>query len=251
MSNVCICFSGELRNIDESIEYWLDIKRKYNADIYGSFWNLDDTYYKLLFKRLNPINVEYEKFEMFEKSTIDIYKEELFVPLDINEFERNLNSKAEYLAMWYKVWRCNLLSNIKSYDVVIRARTDIKIENFNINYNGYLTLPAIFIGIWHYKNCQGPTDIFAYGNQKLMNFYSSLYLYLTRYLKEGHYMHPIENILKVHLSHRNMTINYVDFKIYLYKYKAYFNQNILEYLVQSNTFEIEPDPNLTFFKKIN
>ena len=250
MKKICICFSGELRNIDESIEYWLEIKNKYNADIYGSFWYTDNEYHKELFKtKLNPIKIEYENFNLFKKTTIDIYNEEINVPSEINETERIHNSKSEYVSMWYKVWRCNLLSNITNYDIVIRSRTDIKIENLKINYNDYITIPSIFIGIWDYKNCEGPTDIFAYGNQKIMNYYSSIYLYITRYLKEGYYMHPVENILRVHLSNRNLTVNYIDLKIYLYKYKEYLYQHNPEYLLQSKEFDVEPEPKYTFYKK--
>ena len=60
-------------------------------------------------------------------------------------------------------------------------------------------------------------DTVAFGNSNNMDYYCSLYLYLTRYLKDGHYMHPAENILKVHLAQRKFQINQFQTGLYLFR----------------------------------
>lgn len=36
--NIAFVFSGEIRNLEETKSFWLNQINKYNADVFGSFW---------------------------------------------------------------------------------------------------------------------------------------------------------------------------------------------------------------------
>ena len=45
---VAICFSGHLRYAEEGVKYWKTIVEKYDADVYASFWNMNDDIEKII-----------------------------------------------------------------------------------------------------------------------------------------------------------------------------------------------------------
>jgi len=221
---IAFCFSGQIRNIDDCINYWKPIIDSYNADVLASFWDTDEETKNKFITTFNPKKIEFEDYNLFEKTTVDIFKEEINPPVWVGPIGLSVET-GEYvksglmLPMFYKIWRSNLLSNQEEYDVVVRLRTDIFLSDFKIELNDYLNIPHGSIGVWNWEDCFGPVDIIAYGNQKLMNYYSTAYLYLTRFLKDGEYFFPAENLLRVHLSQKDITIrNFVSY--------VYFFRNI-------------------------
>jgi len=274
---IAICFSGQIRDLDKSLEYWKNIIQKYNIDVYGSFWETDEDL-KSLFNQLNPKNVEYEDFNLFQP-TIDIFNKELSVPIceiandgvltktvisnfsddqwyivnfGLHPNDLNIVIKNNILSMWYKVWRSNMLSKKENYDIVIRTRTDIYFDEIEIEKNDYLNIPWGWRCNTYWDGCGGPIDMFAYGKPEIMDFYSSVFLYLTRFLKEDQYFYPAENILKAHLSQIDIPIRKLPIRLFLYRDDSCFNQawGITDYEYKnSKDWSNKPDSNFTFYKK--
>lgn len=263
---VAICFSGQIRELDKSLSYWKDIIQKYNMDVYGSFWETDEDS-KNLFNQLNPKNVEYEDFNLFQP-TIDIFNQEVSVPVCVEPTENrnshhvvgfglhpndlNIVIKNNILSMWYKVWRSNMISKKENYDIVIRARTDIYFDEIEIEKNDYLNIPWGWRCNTYWEGCGGPIDMFAYSKPEIMDFYSSLFLYLSRFLKDDQYFFPAENVLKAHLSQIDIPIRKLPIRLFLYRDDSCFNQawGITDYEYKnSKDWSNKPDSNFTFYKK--
>jgi hypothetical protein len=227
---VAFCFSGQIRYIDECINYWKPIIESYAGDVMASFWDTDEETKNKFITTFNPKKIEFEDYNLFEKTTVDIFKEEINPPVWVGPIGLSVET-GEYvksglmLPMFYKIWRSNLLSNQEEYDVVVRLRTDIFLSEFKIELNDYLNTPHGEIGVWNWENCFGPIDMIAYGNQELMNYYSAAYLYLTRFLKDGEYFFPAENLLRVHLSQKDITIrNFISY-VYFFRSKHLLEEN--------------------------
>jgi hypothetical protein len=93
------------------------------------------------------------------------------------------------------------------YDVVVKIRSDHPFDtNLTIEKNDYINLihGAIYIEGW--PGCIGPRDQYVYGNPDIMDYYSSIFLYASRYLKEGVYIFPPENVLRHHLTVRDILV---------------------------------------------
>lgn len=219
---VAFCFSGQIRYIDECINYWKPIIESYNGDVLASFWETDEEVKNKFITAFNPKRIEFEDYDIFKKTTVDIFTEELNPPVWVGLIglppeAGDFVKKGSMFPMFYKIWRSNLLANKEEYDIVVRLRTDFFLSDLKIELNDYLNIPHGTIGVWDWENCFGPVDVIAYGNQKLMNYYSSAYLYLTRFLKDSEYFFPHENLLRVHLAQKDITIR--NFISYVYFFK--------------------------------
>lgn len=263
---VAICFSGQIRDMSKSLEYWKDIIQKYNIDVYGSFWETDDDS-KHLFNQLNPKSVEYEDFDLFQ-STINVFNQEFSIPVSVSPSEeKNIHhrvvnwglapndidyfEKNNILSMWYKVWRANMISKKENYDVVIRTRTDLYFDELEIEKNDYLNIPWGWRQNSYWENCGGLIDAFAYGSSKIMYYYSSVFLYLTRYLKENQYFFPAENLFKSHLCQKEINIRILPIRLFFQRDGECFNQarGVVNYEYKNSKDLInKPDINYTFYK---
>lgn len=219
---VAFCFSGQIRHIDECVNYWKPIIDSYQGDVYASFWETDKEVEDKFITSFNPKKIEFENYDIFKKTTLDIFVEEINPPVWIGPIGLSVDTgefvkKGSVVSMLYKVWRSNLLANSEEYDVVVRLRTDLFLSDFKIELNDYLNMPHGIIGVWTWERCFGPVDMIAYGNQEIMNYYSSMYLYLSRFLKDE-YFFPPENMLRVHLSSKDITIRTFISYIYFFRH---------------------------------
>ena len=212
---IALCFSGFIRDIDYTKEFWTSLIEKYDIDVYGSFWNDESEKNGDTISNLKTIynfkELEFEKYSNFKKSTLDVITPYLKPSDELFQYLRDYAKNFHTLSMWYKVWKVNMLSkNLDiNYDVVIRARTDTYIEdNFDIIKNDMLNLSSGRVKTDNWKNSDGLSDLFAYGNPKLMDYYSSIYLNLMEYVNQGHYMIPPENLLKVHMSRVDVDLRF-------------------------------------------
>lgn len=254
---IAICFSGKIDELDKSFSYWKNIIENYNMEVFGSFWETDiET--KELFQKFNPKKVEFEDFNCFQ-ATIDIFNQEMKVPLypNINHGlsidDGNYIMKNNILSMWYKIWRANMLSKINKYDIVIRSRIDVYFDKLNIIKNNYLNIPWGWRFNDKWKGSGGPIDMFAFGNSEIMDYYSSCFLYLSRYLKENQYFFPAENILKAHIIQRKFDICLFPSKLFLSRDNSCFNQAYgidNDEIFSSIIKNTELDLNYTFYKSI-
>lgn len=203
---IALCFSGNIRDINETKEFWNDLIKKYDIDVYASFWDVEnekvgDTLNNFL-KIYTPKKYEVEQYEVFKNSTQNIASMNIKCPDSLPSFFKHTTKIFGQLPMWYKIWRCNLLTKQLGieYDLVIRARTDTVLdENFEIVKNNMLNVP-MGVHSSSFKNSDGINDCFAYAIPKVMDYYSFLYLQIMEYLKAGHYLFTPEHFLAVHFS---------------------------------------------------
>jgi hypothetical protein len=209
---VALCFSGNIRDLNETKDFWLSLIEKYNMDVYASLWDVEqpelgDTVRR--FKKIyNPKKIEIENYSIFKNTTQNLASIQIKSPKNLNPMFQHSSKLFGQLPMWYKIWRANLLANEEEYDLIIRARTDTFLdENFEIQLNQMLNVPmGINHSIWF--NSYGINDCFAYGPPKIMNWYSFLYFHIMDYMNVGHYLFPPEHFLAVHMSKIKCEIRY-------------------------------------------
>jgi hypothetical protein len=139
-----------------------------------------------------------------------------------------------------------------NYDVVIRARTDTHFQTeLDIIQNDLLNLPSGRVKADSFPNSDGISDVFAFGNSKLMDYYSSMYLNLMEYVNQGHYMIPPENLLRVHMSRVNVNIRFFVNKIVITRYsKGTPNEiydkrvGVQEEILPSNFIDTHPNKDI-------
>ena len=217
---IALCLSGLIRDIDYNKQFWINLIDKYDIDVYGSFWDDENTKHGDTINNLKSIfnfkELEFEKYSNFKKSTLDVISPYITPPTELLPELIDYAKKLHTLSMWYKVWKANMLSknlNIE-YDIVVRGRTDIFIDtDLDIKLNNYLNLPSGKVKTDGWENSEGVCDIFGFGKPKLMDYYSSTYLNIMEYVNQGHYMIPPENLLKVHLSRADINIRFFTNKL--------------------------------------
>lgn len=213
-------FSGLLREVDRHSNSILNKIKEFDADVYGSFWDVENYSENSTIEnfkiKYNPKKLEIESYKNWFESNWDIIKEEHFSPTDlrINEYEDA--NKPNIYAMWYKIWKANMLTKEEDYDVIVRIRTDIGLsQKFTVVKNDFINFPHGIVYLNSWSNSFGMHDFLAYGNPEIMDYFSSTFLYLSRYLKEGVYFYPYENVLRHHLAQRNIPIRFYGDSVYL------------------------------------
>ena len=252
---IAICFSGLIRDLDYTKDFWLDLIDRYDIDVYASFWDtetpeINDTIEN--FKSIyNVKELEVEKYSNFKKSTLDVVTHQITPPNILLPELIKYAKEFHTLSMWYKIWKCNMLTKNSDvqYDVVIRARTDSYLEgDFEILKNNMFNVPVGRVYTDNMPKSEGINDIFGYGNPKVMDYVSSTFLYLLRYLNEGHYMIPPEHFLHVHLNEVDLDIRFFANKLIITRKSMgrddeLYNRNtdVIEEIQPSNF--INPIPN--------
>jgi hypothetical protein len=204
---VALCFSGHIRDIEETKNFWTDLIKEYNIDVYASMWDtenedLGDTIINFQ-KIYNFKKLEVENYQNFKSSTQSIASSYIQSPTILDKQFQNSTKLFGQISMWYKIWKANLLSKEFGidYDVVIRARTDIVLDNqFKLEINNSLNIPVGVNMCQALPNSEGINDCFAFGPPKIMDYYSFLFLQTMEYLSKGHYAFPPEHFLYVHMS---------------------------------------------------
>lgn len=237
-----------LRELDQCGPKWKEIIEKNPGDVYGHFWNKSDrseTDTVCKFKHIfNPCQVETEDFEVFKKTTLDIMTSNINPPFSLEQNLRNSVCEGRFISSYYKIWQSNKLSLCNDYDVIVRCRTDFYPDvNIKIEKNDFINIPVGDVMIQDWINSGGPIDLFAYGNRRLMNYYSSLYLYIMKYLYQGYYCSPSEHILNVHLNHKDLSIRRIPIKLYTCTHSFYNSYACFEEHVYSTSSVFNLDKN--------
>jgi hypothetical protein len=211
---VAFCFSGLTRVLDNSKDFWLKQIEKYNADVFGSFWDDNLSEVEVFNKLFKPKRFEIENYEILKSTTFDYINNEVEPPQWLGHNAAVGCKNGNVFSMWYKIWRCNLLTKqYPEYDIVVRCRLDnVLDDSFVIEQNDMLNIPMGFTEIKGHS--LGPNDMLAYGSVPLMDYYCTLFMKLQGYLREAHAYMPPENLLRVHLSEQNIRLN--TFKSYIY-----------------------------------
>jgi hypothetical protein len=204
---IALCFSGNIRDLNETKNFWTDLIEKYKMDVYASFWDIEneqlgDTLNNFL-TIYTPKKYEIESYKIFKESTQDIASLNIESPKILADRFKETSKAFGQLSMYYKVWKCNMLSKQLGieYDLVIRARIDTLLdENFELVENNMLNVPMGRVQLHDWVNAFGINDCIAYGIPKIMDYYSFIFLQMMEYLKVGHYAFPPEHFLSVHFS---------------------------------------------------
>jgi hypothetical protein len=217
---IAFCFSGMLRDLEKTQHHWRQIFDNHNCDVYGHFWDVSDKNEEdnlsNFEKYFRPKKVELETFNVFKESTLDIMMKNIKCPPSLNIDLINYINTGTTISQYYKVYKSNQLSLSDNYDLIVRCRTDFYPEDTIVfQKNEYINLPSggiIYVPGW--RNSAASFDTFAYGNRKIMNYFSSLFLYTLSYIKSGYYFFPAEYFLKVHLAQKDIILKEIPNKIF-------------------------------------
>jgi hypothetical protein len=212
---VALCFSGIMRDLDETKNFWTDLIKKYNIDVYASFWDIENEELGDTIENFQKVytvkKLEIENYKIFKQTTQSIASLMITPPNTLSPYmQKNVRDFGQ-LSMYYKVWKANQLSKILGieYDIVIRARIDTVLDDqFEIFQNDMLNVPMGVNLLYNWPGSEGINDCFAYANPKIMDYYSFIYLQLLQYHNEGHYIFPPEHLLAVHFSKIKIQIRF-------------------------------------------
>ena len=188
---IALCFSGNIRDLNETKEFWTGLIEKYKMDVYASFWDIEneelgDTLNNFL-TIYTPKKYEIENYKIFKETTQDLASLNIQPPTTLIPLLQESSKAFGQLSMYYKVWKCNMLSKQLGieYDLVIRARLDtIFDDKLDFIKNDMLNVPVGAMMVPTFLNSDGINDCFAYGPPKIMDYYSFIFLQMMEYLKE-------------------------------------------------------------------
>ena len=213
---IAICFSGHLRDLERTKDYWADMIKKYDMDVYASFWDIENEEIGDTLKNFHTIydvkKVEVDSYSNFQKSTLSLVQPTLNPPKELAPQLQEATKRFGQLPMWYKIWKANMLTKELDidYDIVVRARTDsFFIGDIPIEVTNMLNVPIGRNHIKSWPNSEGINDIFAYGSPKMMDYYSSTFIHMMEYLNRGYYPFPPEHFLRVHMSRVDTIVRFI------------------------------------------
>jgi len=259
---IAFCFSGMCRSIEKTKDQWLSIMDGYDVDVYGSFWDINDKNESGNIEKFTeiykPKQVDIENFKSFDETTLNMFRENLKIPWELNESTQKYVYNLSVVSMFYKIWRVNMLANSQNYDIIVRCRTDMfPKDKVDFQINDMLNLPVGYTWIKSWKNSGGPSDLFAYGNKEIMNFYSSIFMYMTHYHRMGHYFFVNEQFVKLRLVEKNIKIRFLPIKMMMldhwhnYFDPAFQNPSFKEFIMTSTDYlPVDPDIEYSFYKNI-
>lgn len=262
---IALCFSGHMRDLSETKSFWTGLIKKYDIDVYASFWDIEnetlgDTIQEFQ-KVYSPKKLEIESYNIFKQTTQDLASLNIESPTCIDELFQNTSKAFGQLSMYYKVYKCNLLSKQLGieYDIIIRARIDTLLdENFELQINDMLNVPMGSNNCPSFPQSDGINDCFAYANSKIMDYYSFIFLQMMQYLNDGHYLFPPEHFLAVHFSKVKIQIRYfANYMLITRKSKGtsheIYNNFVnppIETIKFTDSIEFIPDKNFSFKKDL-
>jgi hypothetical protein len=257
---IAICFSGHIRDLDRTKDYWTKLIKQYDIDVYASFWDtkneeLGDTIDN--FHRIYDVKkVEVESYSAFESSTLSILRLGINPPSFLLSHLKESCQDFGTMPMWYKIWRANLLTRAYNteYDIVIRARTDTYLDDkMDIIQNNMLNVPYGRVRTVRWSDSDGISDLFAYGTPKIMDYYSACYFFMMEHMSKGHYMVPHEHFLHTHLNKISIPIRFMGSNIIITRTskgttdEVYCKgDNVHEHILQSDFMDLNPNTEVSW-----
>lgn len=214
MKKIALCISGQPRYIDEGYKEICNfILSKYDVDCFVHTWWSDDLKNKQIILNDNRKCVYDEHtiekiIKYYNPKLMLLEQQKIFKIFDDVDYE-TLNPQSVF-SMFYSIKIANSLKqfyekeNDIEYDLVIRCRTDIKFNKFNLNLN---ILDKEFI----YTDSVHPNivnDQFAIGSSKKMDQYASLFDRMNEYKISGFKNFIGERLLTYHLNLNNLKLNF-------------------------------------------
>lgn len=209
---VAVCISGHMRTYHNTYQSLYDkILNKYNCDVFiATYPTLGSAYSHI--KGVDGILV---------KSSVDLeHIKHIFNPKKIKIIENDdfLHSYYNYqyyrfnIGMFRAIYECNQLKidseqeNNKKYDLVLRIRPDIIIDQISLELPSPKSIIVPNRGKAHDN---GITDQIAFASSDVMDIYSLLYKRADKLKTEYNLQHP-EIILKKYLEDNKIFISYKD-----------------------------------------
>ena len=261
---IAICFSGQIRDLERTKGYWTSLIKKYDMDVYASLLDVENKELGDTVENFHKIydvkKVEVENYKIFNESTLKVLTHNIQPPTSLLAHLRESCTNFGTMAMWYKVWKANLLTKEFGidYDVVIRVRTDIMFDDkLDIVSNNMLNVPYGRVKTHNWENSDGIADLFAYGSPKVMDYYSTCMFYMMEHINNGHYMVPHEHFLHTHLNKVSIPIRFMDSQLTITRTskgtsdEIYYKGGIpKEEILQSDFMQLNPNPQLSFKRNI-
>ena len=219
---IAVCLSGLTRQHERSLE---SIKRELpNADVFAhsyeikdihkiinDSWSKDSTkeYYENLVLNTEDIILQFnpKTYQIDDYATVSKFFDFLYSLIGFEESEKNLS----VISMFYSIHASNQLRinyekahNI-TYDLVIRMRYDINLNNFEPSEykNASLYIPASHDKMLTSYDCL--IDQFAFGPPDIMNTYSNLFDHIVPVARESGRLFP-EKMLMTYFKTKDINI---------------------------------------------
>ena len=61
---IALCFSGQMRDLNETKEFWTSLIKKYDMDVYASFWDIERPEIGDTIKEFEKVTGEKVKYEV-------------------------------------------------------------------------------------------------------------------------------------------------------------------------------------------
>jgi hypothetical protein len=255
---VAFTFSGLIKDIDKTYSNFKPIIDKYQPDIFLSTWDIEnpengDTLQNFQ-NKYSPLLCEVESWKAWEKSYWSLISPTYTIPPYLNKKEYNKANRSSMFGLWYKIQKSNHLTKLvdKEYDIVVKLRTDIELSpNFELILNNYLNFPHGIMDIVGWDNCYGPHDFVFYGPPKLMDYTTNLFYFISKYHAEGNYIYPPENLLRHHISQKDIEIRFYSDEVKLGDggNKGRFNLSQPEKILSSKDWKhTKTHPDVKFYK---
>lgn len=216
--NIALLFTGQIRNAIENFDNFNNfIIDRYKPDIFINSWTTSDTSIDELCSLYKPISIELEDFSRIDKTKI---------LKNINNIKKTYH-ETRVENVYYQYYKINkgyqnIINFQKDYDIVIRARFDLRFEDFpDLNH---IDLNKIYIPLgWDWRD--GYSDLLSWGGVKIMENYCNLYNNLGVYANDDTYFHP-EALLKYHLDKLKITPERIKVNYYLREKKIYILEDV-------------------------
>lgn len=250
---IAFVFCGLIRDLDKTSEIFIRKINELGADVFASFWDIEnenDTVGNFV-KLFKPKRIEVESWTAYQESTLKYHQDEMIFPEDLHSNFYELVTSARAHAMWYRIWRGNLLTKCDDYDIVVRLRTDLELsDKFNVEINNYLNFPHGGCQITHWHGCYGPHDLIFYGKPELMDYACMLYQYIPKYISQDQYYFPSENLLRHHLSLKDITIRFYGDSVKLRDggNSKRHEPDLPDEFINSSEWRFDTDPQYSFKK---
>jgi hypothetical protein len=154
---------------------WEGLIKNTSANVYMHLWNTGDGAAEKMVEIYSPVSYSIENFRNF----------------DVSQYTERLQYSNPYnvLSMWTSISESiNLvLGSKQTYDIVIRARSDVEFDQFQFLNNHGVIIPGKPAEIYEYNGERYPGwhDMIAYGNLSSMREYANTLYSIPTIYSEG------------------------------------------------------------------
>ena len=172
---VAVSFSGLPRLVTRGLYSWEGLITRYNADVFMHLWDTGDGQAQQLVEVFKPVKWAINPVKQFDTSA---YTERL-----------QYSNPANVLSMWTSISASIdlVMSHNRSYDVIVRARSDVEFDQFKFLNSHGVVIPGKPSEVYEYQGNRYPGwhDMIAYGDPESMQTYASTLHAIPEIYAEG------------------------------------------------------------------